>query len=176
MWNKRTEEEARSKAQPHSPPQPQPAQAAAPAPKPAPPEPPRGVAILGKNVQVKGEIHSQEDLTIDGDVQGTVDVDGHRLTIGPNGRLQANGVKAREVIVMGKMNGSVQATEKVYIRKDAQLVGDVQTAGIVIEDGAYFKGSIEIDKAGDASDSHDLEKPAYTRTNRAAATTASSAD
>jgi cytoskeletal protein CcmA (bactofilin family) len=148
MWNKRNEEEARSKTQPNAPQQ-QPAQAsAAPAPRPAPPEAPRGVAILGKNVQVKGEIHSQEDLTIDGDVQGTVELDGHRLTIGPNGRLQANGVKAREVIVMGKMNGSVQATEKVYIRKDAQLVGDVQTAGIVIEDGAYFKGGIDIKKPG----------------------------
>ena len=151
MWNKRSEEEARAKNQQ---PQPQPsaqaqaAQAPAAAPRPAPPEPPRGVAILGKNVQVKGEIHSKEDLTIDGDVQGTVDADGHRLTIGPNGKLQANGVKAREVIVMGKMNGSVLATEKVYIRKDAQLVGDVQTAGIVIEDGAYFKGGIDIKKPG----------------------------
>ncbi len=71
---------------------------------------------------------------------------GHRLTIGPNGNLQTNGVKAREVVVMGKMKGSVEATEKVYIRKDAQLVGDVQTAGIVIEDGAYFKGGIDIRK------------------------------
>jgi cytoskeletal protein CcmA (bactofilin family) len=151
MWNKRSEEEGRAKTQQ---PQPQPgaqaqaAQAPAAAPRPAPPEPPRGVAILGKNVQVKGEIHSKEDLTIDGDVQGTVEADGHRLTIGPNGKLQANGVKAREVIVMGKMNGSVLATEKVYIRKDAQLVGDVQTAGIVIEDGAYFKGGIDIKKPG----------------------------
>jgi len=150
MWNKRSEEESRPKSQPtpaNSAAQAQPA-VAPPRPAPAPVEPPRGVAILGKNVQVKGEIFSQEDLTIDGDVQGTVDVNGHRLTIGPNGKLQANGVKAREVIVMGKMNGSVQATEKVYIRKDAHLVGDVQTAGIVIEDGAYFKGGIDIKKPG----------------------------
>ena len=104
------------------------------------------MAVLGRSVIVKGEIRSQEDLTIDGEVEGLVDAQGHRLTIGPNGRLQTNGVKAREVVVMGKMNGSVEATEKVYIRKDAQLVGDVQTAGIVIEDGAYFKGGIDIRK------------------------------
>jgi cytoskeletal protein CcmA (bactofilin family) len=110
------------------------------------PEPPRTPAVLGKSVKVKGQIFSQEDLTIDGEVEGTVSAEGHRLTIGPNGKLQTDGVKAREVIVMGKMHGSVEATEKVYIRKDAHLVGDVQTAGIIIEDGAYFKGGIDIRK------------------------------
>ena len=109
-------------------------------------EPSRLVAVLGKSVVVKGEIYCQEDLTIDGEVQGTVDAEGHRLTIGPNGKVKTEGVKARELVVMGTMNGSVEATEKVYIRKDAQLVGDVQTAGIVIEDGAYFKGGIDIRK------------------------------
>ena len=142
MWNKRNEPEPRQNAmpaaqQPTMPPQHVPQYVA---------EPPRSVAILGPSVVVKGEIRSQEDLTIEGEVQGLVEAIGHRLTIGPNGNLQTNGVKAREVVVMGKMKGSVEATEKVYIRKDAQLVGDVQTAGIVIEDGAYFKGGIDIRK------------------------------
>src|SRR5262250_3288339 len=127
MWSKRSNEDSRSRSQALPPS----TTAQSPAPS-RPSQPPEGVTILGKNMQVKGEIHSQEDLTIDGDVQGTVDADGHRLTIGPNGKLQANWVKAREVIVMGMVNGSVQASEKVYVRKDARLVGDVQTAGIVI--------------------------------------------
>ena len=149
MWNKKSEPGERPRTPPPSPPQ-HTAQPVASAVMPAPvaAEPVKSVAVLGKNVQVKGEIHSQEDLTIDGDVEGIVEAEGHRLTIGPNGRLKANGVKAREVVVMGKMNGSVTATEKVFIRKDAQLVGDVQTAGIVIEDGAYFKGGIDIKKPG----------------------------
>ena len=109
-------------------------------------EPPNSHAILGPSVIVKGEIRSHEDLTIHGEVTGLVEVIGHRLTIGPNGTLQTNGVKAREVVIMGKMKGSVEATEKVFVRKDAQLVGDVQTAGIVIEDGGYFKGGIDIRK------------------------------
>lgn len=135
MWNKRTEEDTK-----HTPPQPYP-----PAPARAV-EPPVSSAILGPSVIVKGEIRSQEDLTINGEVTGTVEVIGHRLTIGPKGNLQTNGVKARELIVMGRMKGSVEASEKVYVRKDAQLVGDVQTAGIVIEDGGYFKGGIDIRK------------------------------
>lgn len=141
MWNKRNEGDPRAAASP-APVSPAPA---APVPMRAA-EPPRPVAILGPSVVVKGEIRSEEDLTIEGEVQGLVEAIGHRLTIGPNGNLQTNGVKAREVVVMGKMKGSVEATEKVFIRKDAQLVGDVQTAGIVIEDGAYFKGGIDIRK------------------------------
>jgi len=141
MWNKRNEGDPRQTPAPAGPPPV--AHAAAPQ---RMAEPPRQVAILGPSVVVKGEIHSEEDLTIEGEVQGSVDAAGHRLTVGPTGNLQTSGVKAREVVVMGKMKGSVEATEKVYIRKDAQLVGDVQTAGIVIEDGAYFKGGIDIRK------------------------------
>jgi cytoskeletal protein CcmA (bactofilin family) len=137
MWNKKSDGEQRRPVTPAAP------QPVAVQPPPRMAEPPRPVAILGPSVVVKGEIRSQEDLTIEGEVTGLVEAIGHRLTIGPNGNLQTNGVKAREVVVMGKMKGSVEATEKVYIRKDAQLVGDVQTAGIVIEDGAYFKGGID---------------------------------
>jgi cytoskeletal protein CcmA (bactofilin family) len=103
-------------------------------------------AVLGRNVSVKGQIISKEDLTIDGDMEGSVEVPENRLTIGPNGKVKVDSVKAREVVVLGSLQGSVEANDKVFIRKDAQLVGDVQTAGIVIEDGAYFKGGIDIRK------------------------------
>lgn len=103
----------------------------------------RGVAVIGKSVMIKGQIISREDLTIDGELEGTIEAQEHRLTIGTNGRVQA-GVKAREVVVLGSINGNVEATDKIDIRKDAKLVGDIKTARIVIEDGAFFKGSIDI--------------------------------
>jgi len=92
---------------------------------------------------IKGQIFSREDLTIDGEIDGSVELHEHRLTVGPNGKLQA-GVKAREVVVLGTIHGNVEASDKIDIRKDAKLVGDIKTARIVIEDGAYFKGSIDI--------------------------------
>lgn len=99
--------------------------------------------MVGKAVVVKGEIHSREDLYIDGEIQGTVELMESKLTIGPNGRIQAS-VRAREVVVFGNVQGNVEALEKIDIRKDARLVGDIRTARIVIEDGAYFKGTIDI--------------------------------
>ena len=108
-----------------------------------PETPTRGTAVIGKSVSIKGQIFSQEDLTIDGEVEGSVELKEHRLTVGPNGKLQA-GVKAREIVVLGIINGNVEATDKIDIRKDARLVGDIKTTRIVIEDGAYFKGSIDI--------------------------------
>jgi cytoskeletal protein CcmA (bactofilin family) len=103
-------------------------------------------AVLGKSVIVKGQIFSREDLTIDGEVEGTVELQEHRLTIGPNGKVRAS-VKARELVVLGTIHGDVETTDKIDIRKDAKLVGDIKTARIVIEDGAYFKGNIDIVKA-----------------------------
>lgn len=103
----------------------------------------RGSAVIGKGVLVKGQILSREDLYVDGEVDGSIEMQEHRLTVGPNGRLQA-GVKAREVVVLGIVQGNVDASEKIDIRKEAKLVGDIKTARIVIEDGAYFKGSIDI--------------------------------
>jgi cytoskeletal protein CcmA (bactofilin family) len=147
MWNKKKEEEYPPKA---------PAAPAAPASQiketPAMPTSPapvhhatesRGPAVIGKSVMIKGQIFSREDLTIDGEIDGSVELHEHRLTVGPNGKLQA-GVKAREVVVLGTIHGNVEASDKIDIRKDAKLVGDIKTARIVIEDGAYFKGSIDI--------------------------------
>ncbi len=102
--------------------------------------------MLGKSVIVKGQIFSREDLTIDGEVEGTVELQEHRLTVGPNGKVLAS-VKAREIVVLGTIHGNVETTDKIDIRKEAKLVGDIKTARIVIEDGAYFKGNIDIVRA-----------------------------
>src|SRR5947209_12184171 len=105
-----------------------------------------GTAALGKNVTIKGQIFAREDLIIDGEVEGTVECQEHRLTIGPNARVQA-GLKAREIVIHGSIQGNVDATDKIDIKKEAKLVGDIKTSRIVIEDGAYFKGSIDISKS-----------------------------
>ena len=107
-------------------------------------EPTRGGnAIIGKSVIIKGQIYGREDLTIDGEVEGTVELQEHRLTIGPHGKVRAD-IKAREIVVLGNVYGNVDVADKIEIRKDAKLVGDIKTARIVIEDGAYFKGTTDI--------------------------------
>ena len=104
-----------------------------------------GAATIGKAVRVSGNIYSREDLYVDGDLEGTVEALEHKVTIGPNGTVKAT-LKAREVVVLGAIHGNVEATDKIEIRKDAKLTGDIRTARIIIEDGAYFKGSIDIVK------------------------------
>jgi cytoskeletal protein CcmA (bactofilin family) len=105
-----------------------------------------GQAVLGKSVIVKGQILSREDLTIDGEVEGTLELQEHRLTVGANGKVKAS-VKAREIVIFGTVHGNVEVTDRIEIRKDAKLIGDIKTARIVIEDGAYFKGNIDIIRA-----------------------------
>ena len=117
--------------------------------EPAPHEAPRGaVAHIGKSVVIKGELSGSEDLYIDGQVEGTIELREHNLTIGPHGRVQAN-VNAKEVVLYGSLKGNVRAVDRVDIRKSGSLVGDLVAARVMIEDGAYFKGSIDIQKAGD---------------------------
>jgi cytoskeletal protein CcmA (bactofilin family) len=89
-----------------------------------------------------GQIHSKEDLYIDGVVEGTIEVDS-KLTIGPKASVHAH-IKAVEVILLGESVGNIEAADMIEIRQDGKLVGDIRTARIVIEDGAYFKGSIDI--------------------------------
>jgi cytoskeletal protein CcmA (bactofilin family) len=153
MWNRRKEEENMPK--PASAPPTQPAPVKEVTPMSTVPnristeshvETPRGNAVLGKSVIVKGQIFSREDLTIDGEVEGTVELQEHRLTVGPNGKVSAS-IKAREVVVLGTVHGNVETTDRIDIRKEARLVGDIKTARIVIEDGAYFKGNIDIIRA-----------------------------
>ena len=154
MWNKRRDEEP---SRPFNPPPPSPI---APGPvetrkEAAPvsnapvgrfePESRGGSASIGKAVKIVGQIFSREDLYVDGDLEGTVEALAHKLTVGPNGTLKA-GIKAREVVALGSIQGNVEAADKIEIRKDARLVGDIRTARIIIEDGAYFKGSIDIVK------------------------------
>jgi cytoskeletal protein CcmA (bactofilin family) len=102
-------------------------------------------ASIGKAVKIVGQIFSREDLYVDGDVEGTIELLEHKLTVGPNGKVQAS-IKAREVVALGAISGNVEAHDRLEIRKDAKLVGDIRTARIIIEDGAYFKGSIDIVK------------------------------
>lgn len=128
---------------------------------------PTRTAVLGKSVIVKGQIFSREDLTIDGEVEGTVELQEHRLTIGPNGKVRAS-VKARELVVLGTVHGDVETTDKIDIRKDAKLVGDIRTARIVIEDGAYFKGNIDIVRAEAARPAAPAPKPQAVATNSSA--------
>ena len=108
-------------------------------------------AHIGKSVVVKGEISGSEDLYVDGEVRGSIELRDHGLTVGPNGKVDAN-VIAREIVVHGTLNGNVQAADKIEIRKTGSILGDLTTARILIEDGAYFKGSIDILKPGHKAD------------------------
>ena len=106
----------------------------------------RNAATIGKAVRIVGKIFTKEDLYVDGDVEGTIEAQENKVTIGPNGRVQAS-INARDVIILGQVQGDVETSDKVDIRKDAKLVGNIITARISIEDGALFKGSIDIKKA-----------------------------
>ena len=121
----------------------------------------RGQASIGKAVKISGQIYSKEDLYVDGDVEGSIELQDHGLTIGPNGKVRAN-VKAREVVILGNVQGNVDASDKLEVRKDARLVGEIKTARIVIEDGAYFKGSIDIAKPEPAGSFSLQPKPQVT--------------
>jgi cytoskeletal protein CcmA (bactofilin family) len=124
-----------------------------------------GTARLGASLHVKGEITGNEDLHIDGSVEGLVQLEDRKLTVGASAKLTAD-VIAREVVVYGNVKGNLRARDRIEIKKDGSVVGDLTTARIMIEDGAYFKGSIEIDKAGDASD----DDKSYSSRTRATAT------
>ncbi len=100
-------------------------------------------AVVGKAMIIRGHITSKENMHVDGQVEGTLDLPTSRLTIGSNGRVAANAT-AREVEVLGTIDGDVEASKKITVRKGGRLIGDLRTPGIVIEDGAYFKGKIEI--------------------------------
>ena len=100
---------------------------------------------IGKSVVIKGELSCSEDLYIDGQVEGTIDAKGNRLTIGPHGRVKAN-VIACAVVVQGKLEGNIQASDRVDLKQSAVVMGDIATHRISIDEGAYFKGSLNIQK------------------------------
>src|SRR6202161_541613 len=118
-------------------------------------------ARLGASLHVKGEISGNEDLHLDGSVEGLIQLEERKLTVGASAKLTAD-VVAREVVVYGSVKGNLRARDRIEIKKDGWVVGVLHTARIMIEDGAYFKGSIEIDRTGSGSET-DLDKPAYSR-------------
>ena len=133
-------------------PTPEPARPAPPSPayEPSPSRTPAAAitgeqATIGKGLFIKGEINGSESLFIDGQVEGSVNLPGNRVTIGRNGQVAAN-ISAREIVVLGKIRGNVSATDRVDIRAEGSLSGDVSAARISIEDGAFFKGGIDIRK------------------------------
>ncbi len=123
-------------------------------------------ATIGKSLVIKGELSGSESLYIDGKVEGSVTLPGNRVTVGRNGQVAAN-IVAREVVVLGKVRGNVQASDRVDIRSEGSLTGDVIAARISIEDGAFFKGGIDIRKPGNETKA----APAAAETTTTATTT-----
>jgi len=108
-------------------------------------------AHIGKSVVIKGELSGSEDLYVDGNVEGKIELPNHSLTIGPNGQVKAS-VAAKSVVIQGKLEGAVNASERAELRKSAVVTGDVTTQRISIEEGAFLKGKVDTQKeAGKAA-------------------------
>lgn len=146
VWNKQKDDYSATQ-------QPEPVRDAAPRPVAVPPPPPPAptpittrsaapTAAIGASMFIKGEIRLREELLVDGDVEGQVESES-LLTVGQNGKVRAN-IKAREVVIFGSVRGDVEAADKIAIRGQGSLIGNIKTAGISIDDGAYFKGSVDI--------------------------------
>ena len=121
-------------------------------------------ATIGKSLVIKGEVSGSESLYIDGKVEGSISLPGNRVTVGRNGQVSAN-ISAREIVVLGKVRGNVTASDRVDIRSEGSLTGDVSAQRISIEDGAFFKGGIDIRKPG-SSEKAAESKPAANSTER----------
>jgi cytoskeletal protein CcmA (bactofilin family) len=106
-------------------------------------------AVLGRHVTVTGEIHSHEPLTIEGEVEGTIDAAGHLLTIAANGKVRAS-IHAKEIDVLGSLQGNVDGADKIYIRNGARFVGDIHSRAIVIEDGGFIRGKVDLSRKSGA--------------------------
>ena len=107
----------------------------------------RDMVNIGKSVVIKGELNGSEDLTIEGHVEGKMELKDHVLTIGPNGKIKAQ-VFAKAVIVLGEVNGNVTATEKVDIRDGGSVDGDIISPRVAIAEGAHFRGSVDMQRKG----------------------------
>jgi cytoskeletal protein CcmA (bactofilin family) len=125
-------------------------------------------AHIGKSVIIKGELSGSEDLYVDGQVEGSIELSGNRLIIGPHGQVRAN-VNAEGVIVQGKLDGNIRASERAELTKSAIAVGDIITQRVAIEEGAYFKGKVDIQKDTTKTDG---AKPVTAATASAAASSA----
>ena len=107
----------------------------------------RDVVNIGKSVVIKGELNGSEDLTIEGHVEGKIELKDHVLTIGPNGKIKAQ-VFAKSVIVLGEVNGNVTASEKVDIRDNGSVDGDIASPRVAIAEGAHFRGAVDMQRSG----------------------------
>jgi cytoskeletal protein CcmA (bactofilin family) len=145
MWGKQNEGQM-IQTPPAQPVRPAPAAPAAHHPYQAP-APASTPTVFGKSMKIVGEVSSDEELYLDGDLDGTLNLR-NRLTVGPNSKVNAN-IKAQEIVVFGSIKGNVESESRVSLRTGASIVGDIKTAGIVIEDGAYFKGGIDISRNGE---------------------------
>jgi cytoskeletal protein CcmA (bactofilin family) len=121
------------------------------------PSPSSSPTVFGKSMKIIGEVSSDEELYLDGDLDGKLYLR-NRLTIGPNSKVNAD-IKAQEVVVFGTIKGNVDSETRVSLRKGASIVGDIKTAGIVIEDGAHFKGGIDISRNGEARNGESKPAP-----------------
>jgi cytoskeletal protein CcmA (bactofilin family) len=132
------------------------------------PAPASTPTVFGQSMKIVGEVSSDEELYLDGDLDGKLYLR-NRLTIGPNSKVNAN-IKAQEIIVFGTIKGNVESESRVALRSGASIVGDIKTAGIVIEDGAYFKGGIDISRNGaDGSETRSVESKPAPKTQSASA-------
>lgn len=119
----------------------------------------KDIVNIGKSVVIKGELNGSEDLTIEGHVEGTIQLREHVLTIGPNGRIEAQ-VFAKSVIVLGEVTGNVTASDKVDIRDNGSVDGDIVSPRVAIAEGAHFRGSVDMQRKGGAPAQTPGAKPA----------------
>ena len=113
---------------------------------------------IGKSVVIKGELSGSEDLTIEGHVEGRIDLKDNVLTIGPNGKIKAE-IFAKAVVVLGEVTGNVTASEKVDIRDNGSVDGDIASPRVAIAEGAHFRGSVDMQRAGAAKPQQQQAKP-----------------
>jgi cytoskeletal protein CcmA (bactofilin family) len=119
----------------------------------------KDIVNIGKSVVIKGELNGSEDLTIEGHVEGTIQLRDHVLTIGPNGKIKAQ-VFAKAVIVLGEVTGNVTASDKVDIRDNGSVDGDIISPRVAIAEGAHFRGSVDMQRKGAAAASPSAPKAA----------------
>jgi len=117
-----------------------------------PPQQPSG-SRMGASLRIKGEITGNEDLVVNGSVDGLIQMEGGKLTVGAGAKIAAD-ILAAEILVYGEVTGNLCARDRIEIKRDGSVLGELTTSRIMIEDGAYFKGSIEIDRKAAASNEH----------------------
>lgn len=109
------------------------------------PELRKETALIGSSVFIKGQLSGSEDLYIDGQIEGSVDLNGHNLVVGPNANIRAQ-LQAKGVVIQGKVSGNVRGAERVELKRSAVVVGDIYTQRFAVEEGAYFKGSVDVNR------------------------------